>query len=257
MSGGRLILAPHPDDESLGCGLLLATRSSKEPLHIAFVTDGAGQGPDRHRLAASREIEARRAAAVYGLGDGQLHFLRLPDGGLARLEVELARLIRELVAVLRPETVHVPFRFDGHPDHLAVNRVACKLHDAGDLPASLLEYFVYTHSRMVPGGDVRKLIDPRWLTSIAAEPHAVSQRQRALECHSSQVSAAGGRWRPVLSPELLARLASEPERHLAYDPAVRGSGVLTQARAWVPLAARLEPFLKYWIDRVLRRQPWP
>lgn len=250
MSAVALVLAPHPDDESLGCGLLLATHPDRHRVHIAFVTDGSGQGPDRGMQGTRRKAEARAAAAVYGIADAQLHFFDLPDGRLARHANELGNRLRLLLARLRPACVHVPFRFDRHPDHMMVNRAVCALYDAGELKSRLLEYFVYTRSRLVPGGDLRRLIDPGLLTRIVPEPDAVEVRRRALECHASQLSTA----RPVLSRSLLDSLDQEEECHLAYDTRAKGSKVLTRARLWIPVAVRIEPVLKSWSDRLRHRQ---
>ncbi len=250
MSASTLVLAPHPDDESLGCGLLLATHPEPHGIHIVFVTDGAGQGPDRALQTSRREAEARAAAAAYGVSDGQLHFLKLPDGKLSRYTREFTHRLRSLVDRLQPAIVHVPFRFDRHPDHLAVNRVACALHDAGELKARVLEYFVYTRSRLVPGGDLRALVDPALLTRIPPDRNAVEVRRRALQCHASQVATG----RPVLSRMLLDRLDQETECHLAYDARAKGSKVLVRARSWVPVAVRVEPVLKSLSDRLRGRR---
>lgn len=249
MTGGVLIIAPHPDDESLGCGLLLASHPEPHRIHIAFVTDGAGQGPDRAMQSARREAEARAAAAVYGIQDSHLHFFNLPDGKLARHEAVFVEKLRVLLSRLLPASVHVPFRFDRHSDHMMVNRVACALHDAGELKFRVLEYFVYTRLRLVPGGDLRRLIDPALLVRILPEPDVVEVRRRALECHRSQLATA----RPVLSRSLLDGLDREEECHLAYDARAKGSKVLTSARAWIPVAVRLEPVLKSWSDRLRGR----
>lgn len=249
MSAVALVLAPHPDDESLGCGLLLATHPDRHRVHIAFVTDGSGQGPDRGMQGTRRKAEARAAAAVYGIADAQLHFFDLPDGRLTRHGVELGQRLRSLFARLQPATVHVPFRFDRHPDHMMVNSVVCALHDAGEVKARVLEYFVYTRSRLVPGGDLRALVDPALLTRIPPDRNAVEVRRRALQCHASQV----GTVRPVLSHVLLDRLDQEAEYHLAYDARARGGKVLTRAQSWIPIAVRVEPVLKSWSDRLRRR----
>lgn len=249
MSASFLVIAPHPDDESLGCGLLLATHPERHRAHIAFVTDGAGQGAKRATQAARREFEARAAAGAYGIGDGQLHFLNLPDGKLSRHVRELATRLRSLFALLQPAAVYVPFRFDRHPDHMAVNKVACELHDAGELKSRLLEYFVYRRSRLVPGGDLCAAVDPALLTRIPPDRNAVEVRRRALECHASQLSTA----RPVLSRALLDGLDQEVECHLVYDARAKGSKVLIRARSWIPVAVRVEPVLKSWSDRLRRR----
>ena len=81
--GPWLILAPHPDDETLGCGALIAAISaSGGRAHTAFVTDGAGSHPDapgwsRMRIAGLRRTEAAAALRLLG-GEAPLH-LDWPD----------------------------------------------------------------------------------------------------------------------------------------------------------------------------------
>lgn len=241
MTQGVLVLAPHPDDETLGCGLMLARHPDKSQLHIAFITDGSGQGAGRDELAARREGEARLAGGVYGLKSGQLHFLRMPDGQLHKHRIELTERLRQLIGRLRPGRLYVPFRYDRHPDHIAVNRAACDLHDAGEFKGGLLEYFVYTHSRLLPGGDIRHLVNPRLINRIDAVDEAVELRRRALVCHASQMGGHDEPVRPVLPRGQLEQWSSGHEYHLVYDARLRGRSVLVRARAWVPVLARLEP----------------
>jgi len=87
---GLVVVAPHPDDETLGCGGLLAGASRADRLrHVVFLTDGErshpGTGED---LAAIRRTEAMVATAYLGLAPSQLSFLGLPDSGLATLQEE-------------------------------------------------------------------------------------------------------------------------------------------------------------------------
>jgi LmbE family N-acetylglucosaminyl deacetylase len=84
-----LILAPHPDDESLGCGGLIAAACAAgiAPV-VVILTDGAASHPDSRlfpplKLAALRELEAAQATRILGLPRQHLHFFYQPDGGLA------------------------------------------------------------------------------------------------------------------------------------------------------------------------------
>ena len=122
--GRVLVLAPHPDDEALGCGgTLLLHRAQGDPVKAVFVTDGeAGDPRGLYRgrdYRALRRAEARRAAQV--LGVGALEFWGLPDGALAAaagLRPRLARLLEEE----RPDIVYRPSPEDPHPDHRALAR---------------------------------------------------------------------------------------------------------------------------------------
>ena len=84
-AGTVLILAPHPDDESLGCGgLIAACCDAGRPPFVLFLTDGTGSHPRSlsyppDRLRETRQTEARRAMAALGLGRDRIAFLGLPD----------------------------------------------------------------------------------------------------------------------------------------------------------------------------------
>lgn len=252
-----VVVAPHMDDESLGCGLLLATHADKARAHVVFVTDGA-QSPDGARwttaeardLVRTRQQEAMAALATFGVPAGNVDFLGLPDGSLHDRGPQLRATLTALVQRLAPQCVFVPFRYDRHPDHLAVNRAVCTAKRDAAIDTEIFEYFVYTQWRLLRTGDVRDYIAPDALRRV--EPGAAAAvKRRALDCHRSQTTRFFP-WqaRPVLTPELLDRVCSEPECFLKFDPARTGRRVLTRGRAWIPVAHQVEPVLKRWKDRI-------
>jgi LmbE family N-acetylglucosaminyl deacetylase len=109
-----LVLAPHPDDEVIGCGGLIALHLREHrAVRIVIATDGAAGGD-----AAGREDEARRGIAM--LGDAEVVFLGFPDRGLG---TEAGALLREQLLDFRPDLVLVPSPVEIHPDHVALARV--------------------------------------------------------------------------------------------------------------------------------------
>lgn len=114
-----LVLAPHPDDEVIGCGGLVAhhLRDGRQ-VRVVVATDGAQAG-----ASATREQESRRALDLLGQ-TAQLEFLRFPDRSLGN---EAASRIREELLVFRPDLVLVPSPIEIHPDHLALSRIFCEL----------------------------------------------------------------------------------------------------------------------------------
>lgn len=116
-----LVFAPHPDDEVLGCGGLLATLAARgAEVRVVVVSDGArgGSGDD---LAARRAAESRAAGALLGVREHV--FLGLADGALGAVHDLVARLRAELDA-FAPELVLVPGGGEPHADHRAVSRAA-------------------------------------------------------------------------------------------------------------------------------------
>jgi LmbE family N-acetylglucosaminyl deacetylase len=184
-----LVLAPHPDDESLGCGGLIAEACARNrPPLVAILTDGRASHPSSAaypppRLVALREEETRRAVAELGLSPSRLHFLGAQDGaapqsgaGMRRLAERVADLAREAGAGLLLTT----WEHDPHPDHLAANAIGREAARITGLP--LLRYPVWGWT-----------LPPRnWLPKapvagfrLAMGQHLQAKR-RAIAAHASQ-----------------------------------------------------------------------
>jgi LmbE family N-acetylglucosaminyl deacetylase len=125
MSSARpriLVVAPHADDETLGCGGTIARRAAEGcEVHVAVVT---GHGASPHPLWPASlweriRGEARRAVAV--LGVHQLHFEELPAAAVAdQPGWQRNRTIGDLVERVAPDVLYAPFPFDLHKDHREV-----------------------------------------------------------------------------------------------------------------------------------------
>jgi len=187
-----LILAPHPDDESLGCGGLIAAAcaASRPPL-VAVLTDGAASHPGSRefppaRLRAVREAEARDAVAQLGLPPENLVFLRYPDTGLPAAGADFAALCGKLERMTVESGAAVlvaPWQGDPHCDHQAAARLAAAVSARSRL--RLLSYPVWGWLR-----DGAELIsEPRrggWRLDISAH---LAAKQRAIAAHVSQYGA--------------------------------------------------------------------
>jgi len=132
--GTCLILAPHPDDESLGCGgLIAACVAAGRPPLVAVLTDGAGSHPNSRafppdRLRAVRTKEARDAVAFLGLPADRVVFLNQPDTAAPHDGPDFDVVVARLVALIRQEpectTILAPWRYDPHCDHEAASLAA-------------------------------------------------------------------------------------------------------------------------------------
>lgn len=128
-----LVLAPHQDDEALGCGGLIAgKRLAAQPVHVAFLTDGSAShtghpSVSAAELALRRASEARVALGHLGVEKSAIHFLNAPDGRLAHLSaMERDKLVAFVTALLdnvAPDEVFIPFRRDGSTEHEAAFRL--------------------------------------------------------------------------------------------------------------------------------------
>lgn len=245
LSDRILILAPHMDDETLACGGVMILHARKAEIHILFATDGAASpipllpwlGRTDDDLPRLRQREARAATARLGVPPENLQFLDLPDGGLAARRAELAGTLAQAIADVQPGIVFAPFRYDVHPDHVALNRAAREVLRSRPLAPTLLEYFVYHRLRFVPGGDVRRVLSTSALLTVDTPPVAAEKRA-ALDCYESQTTICYP-WqeRPILTAEGLRQYCSEPELFLLTDPAARLSEGFAAHRGRVRLAS--------------------
>jgi LmbE family N-acetylglucosaminyl deacetylase len=144
-----LILAPHPDDESLACGGLIAAACAMgAPPIIAFLTDGSASHPGSisfppERLRMVREKEALQAAEALGLDDTNLVFLRYRDGCLPSSGDVFSTAVdrvREIARVKNCDLLIGPWLGDPHCDHVAGATIAAA---AAETKWSLLSYPVW------------------------------------------------------------------------------------------------------------------
>ncbi|MDL5159867.1 PIG-L deacetylase family protein [Actinomycetospora termitidis] len=126
--GRVVVLAPHPDDETLGAGATLAAWArAGTAVVVLAVTDGEASHPGSPTLSptqlAARRVDERTAALrELGLGGAPVIRAGLPDGGVARHRDELAAALAGVVAP--GDTLLAPVVGDGHPDHDAVAEAA-------------------------------------------------------------------------------------------------------------------------------------
>ena len=116
-----LCLAPHPDDEVLGCGgLLVMVAAAGMSVHTVILTAG-DQGIDNNGQTNFRRHESTQAAALLGLPEPECW--GLPDRQL-RYTVVLINRIKLLLEQQRPHWVLVPSLAEPHPDHQALSLAA-------------------------------------------------------------------------------------------------------------------------------------
>lgn len=257
--GTLLVVAPHMDDEVLACGGTIARLPSRARVHLVYATDGARSYSPvvpwldevSPALSSVRRAEATLALQNLGVASGNLHFLDLPDGKLEQHERALEGALRELIEKLGPDHILIPFRYDRHPDHLAVNRAAHAAIRRADSRAQLFEYFVYYRWRMLPRRDVRTYVRADQLLAVDIAPVA-AQKRLALDCFESQTTQYYP-WqdRPILSQSSLEEVCGHPEIFLKHDPGLTGVAVFTGARGWIRFVHTFEPRAKRHKDRVM------
>jgi LmbE family N-acetylglucosaminyl deacetylase len=216
-----LVVAPHPDDETLGCGGLIARLVAAGGLvHTVFVTDGGASHPHsrawpRPRLAALREREATEALAALGAGDSPRTFLRLGDAAMPPVGTtafsEARDALANILGDLRPDLVVLPWRRDPHCDHRDGWRLAREALRQCAQDPPILEYAIWLDELGAPGdfpvaGEVEEV-------RVDVGP-AVTAKRSALAAHRSQISDLIDDDPTAfrLRPETIARLTTGTER---------------------------------------------
>ena len=197
--GPVVVAAPHPDDETLAVGGLLAHLARwGQRVDVVAVTDGEASHPEVDGLAGERAAEQDGALAALGVGS-PVRRLHLPDGAVADHEDEIADV---LAAACAPgTTLLAPWIGDGHCDHDAVGRAATVAAARAGVP--LLGYLVWAWQWARPDDlsalPLRRFDVPASLRSVKAD---------AVARFTSQT----GRYDPpILPPAVLARFARPHE----------------------------------------------
>jgi LmbE family N-acetylglucosaminyl deacetylase len=141
-----LVLSPHPDDETLGCGATIARkRRAGTPVQVLVASDGrystnSARVPPSE-LARMRRREFIRACGVLGVGQDDLILLDLEDGSLSESEDVLTECIGRVLERTRPEELYVTSPSDPHPDHSALGRAAFRA--AAGVEVDVLTYPIW------------------------------------------------------------------------------------------------------------------
>lgn len=193
-----MVLAPHPDDESLAAGgLIQRALALGVPVSVVFISDGENNPwpqralerrariDDSARVAwgQRRRAEADTALRLLGVDAARVHRLGWPDGGvtwmlLDRLDAMLAAL-RALFEQERPTLLVLPDLRDSHPDHGALHLLVALVFATVPTLArpAFLAYLLHGHAR----------IDQGRCTSLALTDAERARKRQAIEAHASQM----------------------------------------------------------------------
>lgn len=181
------VLAPHPDDESLGCGgMIAAACAAGHPPPVMILTDGARSHPGSAdypaaAMAAVRAQEVRHATRMLGLPDDRLHLLGLPDADAPHDDAGVAAAARSVADRADGcDTLLVSWRHDPHGDHVAAYLIARRA--AALIGARLLEYPVWGWT-LPPETGLPAAPWDGWRVDVAAH---LAAKRRAIAAHRSQ-----------------------------------------------------------------------
>jgi len=175
LTGKRvLVFAPHPDDETIGCGGALALHTmAGDPVKVVFLTNGV-KGDTSGNMVRGEYVELRRSEAVEAcalLGITDIEFWPYEDRFLAGSRGALRRMM-DLIESFRPELVYAPSPLEFHPDHRASCFMLCDAIGTCDPDFQVAFYEVGQPLR------VNLLVD---ITGV------LSQKEEAVNVYRSQL----------------------------------------------------------------------
>lgn len=190
--GSALIVAPHADDESLGCGGAVALlRKYGLRVSILLLSDGTLSHPNSKKFPAEklrdlREKEMMQAAKVLGVEAENLTFFRFRDRSVpvensANFAAAVERL-RQLLTAQKPQTIFVPWRRDPHPDHRAAFQLVAA---AKNERHQIIEYPVWLYE-LAAAEDAPRTSE---VTAFRLDISSVVEiKQKAIDAHRSQTT---------------------------------------------------------------------
>jgi len=221
-----LVVAPHPDDETLGCGAtILRKTAAGTQVTLLMVTDGRnshrGAAMLPEELAVLRRRELGEAARRLGVAPTAVRWAGLVDGRVVMQEDRLVEVIAEMIAEFRPAEVYATCAAEPHPDHAAVGRAARRaVRQVGRV--DLLEYPVWLWGawplrrpdRLGSALTAAGLVLRRGAVSVGTGTYREA-KLRALQAYDSQLRRPAGvpdgePWQ-TLPDAVLAAAADEVE----------------------------------------------
>ncbi len=178
-----LVVAPHFDDEVLGCGGLVAQLTADgADVAVLFLTDGSGgveEIADRDAYAERRHLEATRGLQILGVSD--IEFLDLPDGSLATHVGEAAEAIRRALETRSPDLLLAISPLEISADHraafAATHAALSTVRGGTDLDAAVEGLQILLYEANHPAF-------PNVLVDVTNQVDLVRQ---AIEAHASQL----------------------------------------------------------------------
>lgn len=190
LSGKRpiVVLAPHPDDEALGCGGLLAHTFGTTGAHVVLMTDGAASHPRSNQWTAERRAGLRLRellASVRQLGGTakDITSLGLPDAGMDSQSLPILSLAQDIACLmsrLGARTLLATAPTDPHCDHQATAAIASL---TARLSGARLFYYPVWSRWKVPDFRARMAPMPEYLFDTSSVRR---RKARAIASHQSQ-----------------------------------------------------------------------
>lgn len=193
------IIAPHPDDEVLGCaGLIQQLEQSGIAIKVWAVTDGEASHPEtsgrsKEKLAELRTNESQCALSLLN-SNIQRDRLMIRDGGVTEAEEELEAILTSVFS--HGDTVIAPWLLDGHPDHEAASRASWMA--SRKRFCRFLEVPIWGWHWVDPKD---RIFPTQRVVSIALTPEERRLKSRAIHIFESQLQPDQGTGKPAILPD--------------------------------------------------------
>jgi LmbE family N-acetylglucosaminyl deacetylase len=147
-----MVFSPHQDDETFGCGGMIARKCEQRiSVIVVFITNGQGSADadteSRNKVIQTRKQEAIKALTILGVETSAIYFLEKADGRLQDLKneekQEAIAQITKLLKHYQPEEVYVPHRKDCHRDHEATYDLVKAAIKQAEIQVELLQYPIW------------------------------------------------------------------------------------------------------------------
>lgn len=227
-----IVFAPHPDDETLGCGGTIVKRLKEGyEVNVVFLTDG------RHALTRTgmsseitpfelkeiRKEEAIKAIKILGLREREIFFLDYEDSTLRNHEREVQKRIVEILRRIEPVEVFFPQEREYHIDHRATNLIMKKAIEKSNLHPIEYQYIVdwlfpFDLLRLVNEDALDRLMSKLLKRSLIRVniSEFLPLKELALNEYKSQVAVlSNSQKRPALKPSFVKRFLKNEEKFFA------------------------------------------
>ncbi len=211
-----IVLAAHPDDETLGAGgLVQALHAAGAKVSLIVASDGEAAFPaldqaERAQLAATRRKELTAAIVALGLDPHDVRLMGLPDSGIAEYEDELTERLD--VVLQDADCVIVPWPHDPHPDHAAVGRAGLA---AAPVQAHRWSYPIWMWHWLDPEDPV---IPWRYAAACPLDDDQRIRKQNAIHAFESQLTTGPYGEEPIVDSAMLTHF-DRPFEVLFRQPA--------------------------------------
>jgi LmbE family N-acetylglucosaminyl deacetylase len=193
-----LVFAPHPDDETFGCGGTIAKRVSEGyDVFVVLITDGEKAFdnffsetfslPDT-KIIQLRKTEIVNAMRALGVSSDNIIFLNFDDGALNKNFDDASAKISKILEEVKPQEIYFPFEKDAHPDHRVASLILQNCIDKLDFSTKAYMYSISGKSALVNLTFLKMINYLRHKLVVVDVSDFLQQKKAAINEYKSQIS---------------------------------------------------------------------